>query len=608
MCESASRKERPILPMLVLAALGVPAAVAAQRSPEPALDYGPNAVGFTVVEALDSSRAFRPQRDFRGRLAAETARPVQVSIWYPAVASPGAARMSAGEFRLLRETEVDFDLALTDSDAERLRADFIDAVVGFGQEPTAAARVWDGATPAIRDAQPLPGPYPTVLYLTAAGVSNPLLPAYLASHGFVVASFPSNGRMTDRSLEFSPNALTLDTDIDDAGFVHSLLRRLPHADTRRLAVASFSSGSLAALLWAMRDMQVGAIVAVEGWERYRRGADIIVESVHYEPHRVRVPFLMIERAADEASPRYAKVPDVVGALSYAHITRVSFHDASHGDFLSHVTFGHTPHHAEIYEASARMIRRFLQTTLGDGGDAAPLASITVGENPIFGIDVDPAVGPVPTEEELYRLAETDPAAATEAYRQARRLVPGRALFRMEVLTRAARFTPSPEDSAAIMRLVADAYPDSAAGTPAPLAGAAPAFLAISVSDLEAATAWYRQVLGVEPVREVASADSVLRARLLFFDPVAIELIHHRATLSKGEILDPGAHRFQIQGIVKAGIFVDDIDRLHQHLREQGVNTDARIGVDSLIGARFFVFRDPDGNSIQVFERCAGPCD
>ncbi|HUF11518.1 MAG TPA: hypothetical protein VMN78_00295 [Longimicrobiales bacterium] len=283
--------------------------------------------------------------------------------------------------------------------------------------------------------------------------------------GFVVASFPSNGRMTEVSLELTPNALTLDTDIDDAGFVHALLRRLAHADTRRLAVMSFSSGSLAALLWAMRDMQASAIVAIEGWERYRRGADIIRESVHYDPHRVRVPFLMIERAADEASPRYAKVPDVVEALPYAHIVRVSFRDASHGDFLSHVSFGHMPHHVEIYEASARMIRRFLQSALGDGGGAAQLASLTADENPIFSMAVDSGIGPVPTEEELYRLAETDPTAAMAAYREARRLVAGAALFRKDVLTRAAHFAASPEDSAAIMRLVDEAYPDSAASTP-----------------------------------------------------------------------------------------------------------------------------------------------
>lgn len=450
-----------VIGALAISACGSPTALSGQVSPDPTLDYGMHGVGFTVMEVLDSTRAFRPLRDFRGELATETARPVQVSIWYPADVSAQAPRMRAGEFRLLTESEVDFDSARDSLDAGRIRSDFIAQAVGFGQDPAAAARVWDTMTPAVRDASHVPGRYPTVLYLTSAGVSNPLLPAYLASHGFVVASFPANGRMTEGTLEFTPNALTLDTDIDDAGFVYSLLRRLPYADTRRLAVASFSSGSLAALLWAMRDMQVNAIVAVEGWERYRRGADIISTSVHYEPHRVRVPFLMIERAADETSPQYAKVPDVVGALPYADITRVAFRDAAHVDFLSHATFGHTAHHGEIYEATLGIIRRFLQSSIGEDESEAQVA-VPDDTDPIFTVERQLPVGPVPTEEELYRLAETDPTAAEAVYRNARRTVPGATLFRRHVLVRAARSAITAEDSVTIMRIVDDAYPDSSA--------------------------------------------------------------------------------------------------------------------------------------------------
>ena len=450
---------RPAIGILAVVVCGSPAGLSGQTSPEPILDYGPHGVGFTVMETLDSTRAFRPLRDFLGELATETARPVQVSLWYPADVPAQAPRMRAGEFRLLTESEIDYDPARNSLDAGVIRSRFIAQAVGFGQDPAAAARLWDAATPAVRDASPIPGRHPTVLYLTSAGVSNPLLPAYLASHGFVVASFPSNGRMTGGTLEFTPNALTLDTDIDDAGFVLALLRRLPYADTRRLAVASFSAASLASLLWVMRDMQVGAIVAVEGWERYRRGADIISASVHYEPHRVRVPFLMIERTADETSPQYAKVPDVVGALPYADITRVAFRDAAHVDFLSHVTFGHTPHHHEIYEASLAMIRRFLQSSIGEN-DVAPQVAVPDDNDPIFTVERHLPVGPVPTEEELFRLAETDPTAAEAAYRDARRIVPGATLFRRHVLTRAARFAATAEDSAAIMRIVDDAYPDS----------------------------------------------------------------------------------------------------------------------------------------------------
>lgn len=451
--------------LIVLASSLAPSALSGQtgRGTAPALDPGPSGVGFQVVVGLDSTRAFRPLRDHQGRLATETARPVQVSIWYPARASD-APRMRAGDFRLIQETEVDVGSDLDAAERDALRARFISDLEAMGETTARAAGVWDDPTPAVRDAPALPGPHPVVLYFTAAGVSNPLLPAYLASHGFVVASFPSNGRMTEGSLEFTPNSLTLDTDIDDAGFAHLVLRRLPWADTRRLAVAAFSGGSLAALLWAMRDMHADAVVTVEGWERLRRGADIVSGSVHYEPHRLRVPVLMLERAADEASPQYAKVPDVVEALSYADITRVSYRDAAHGDFLSHAPFGHTPDQPRIYAASARAIRLFLQATLMDrDASTRSLASLAPpAEDPFFHVTRTRGLGRVPTEEELYRLAEMDPATALAAYREATDVVPGQRLFREAVLTRAAIFAPDAGGRVTIMEMVTDAYSGSVA--------------------------------------------------------------------------------------------------------------------------------------------------
>jgi hypothetical protein len=453
---------RPVI--IATLAGGLAAATSLAQTPgRVPLDHGAYGVGFTVVEALDSTRAFRPLRDSRGRLHAENARPVQVYVWYPPRASPDAAGITPGEFRLLAEREVDFARRISPDDSARLRMEFIERTAGFGQSRDVAQQLWDERTRAVRGAPALTGPFPVVLYFTAAGVINPLMPAYLASHGFVVASFPSNGRMTEVSLAYSPNALTLDTDIDDAGFVHALLRRLPNADTRRLAVMSFSGGSLAALLWQMRDMQASAIVSVEGWERYRLGADLLARSVHYDPNRVRVPMLLIERAASETSPNFAKVPDVVDSLRHARRVRLAFRDAAHADFLSHAPFGSTDDHARIYQSSARTMRLFLQSVLeSDTAARRAFADVTPpSADPFFGVRRDSAVAAVPTEEEFFRLAELDPDAAAEAYAEAIRVVPGHTLFREAVLTRAALFA-APAPRAAIMRIVVLAYPRSTA--------------------------------------------------------------------------------------------------------------------------------------------------
>lgn len=310
------------------------------------------------------------------------------------------------------------------------------------------------------------GPRPAVVHVGDVGAYNRLLPEYLASHGFVVAAYPARGRMTEASLDFSPNALTVDTGIDDTGFVHALLRRQPIVDEERLAVMSFSGSSLIALLWQMRDMQADAVVAVEGWARYRRGVDIVRESVHYDPARVRVPFLMLERAAAEASPAYAKVGDVVDSLRYADIRRVAFRDASHGDFLSHAPSGHTEGQPLIWATAARMVRLFLEETLLDDGSAADsldrLRPPAAAGADFFTTRLSPGLPAAPSEEELFRLAELDPVEALRVWREASSREPGRPLFREHVLTRAAVFADAPADRAVLMRLVVEAYPSSVA--------------------------------------------------------------------------------------------------------------------------------------------------
>jgi len=52
---------RQTIGILAVVVCGSPAGLSGQTSPEPTLDYGPHGVGFTVMEALDSTRARGPR-------------------------------------------------------------------------------------------------------------------------------------------------------------------------------------------------------------------------------------------------------------------------------------------------------------------------------------------------------------------------------------------------------------------------------------------------------------------------------------------------------------------------------------------------------------------
>jgi hypothetical protein len=411
---------------------------------------GPHGVGFRVLEARDSTRAFTPKRDWSGARAEDPSRPVQITMWYPAPRVDGAPGMALWEFRALAETET---VARTPAEAEsRARARYAGAMAALNVPAAEARSLWEGVTPAQRDAPVAPGRHPLVLHFGSAGTGNAGLAAELASHGYVVASFPSNGRMTEGSLAFTPNPLMLDTEMNDAGFVLSVVRRLPFVAADRLGVVTFSAASLSALLWQMRDMQADALAFVEGWERYRTGADLVRGSVHYDADRVRVPVLLLERAADEASPAFAKVGDVVDSLRYAALRRVSFRDALHVDFLAH-PFGPSPDQRAIFETSTALIVQFLDAALRD----TALAPLPQG-GAAFTASDRPALRARPTEEEFYRLAETDPAEAARVYRETARN--GDPPFRQAVLSRAAQFAPDAADRVVIYGIVATAYPRS----------------------------------------------------------------------------------------------------------------------------------------------------
>src|SRR5215212_6691649 len=58
------------------------------------LKPGPYAVGFRVLWKYDYSRTWKPEVDYKGNpLSGEAARPVRISVWYPAQKSAQASPM-----------------------------------------------------------------------------------------------------------------------------------------------------------------------------------------------------------------------------------------------------------------------------------------------------------------------------------------------------------------------------------------------------------------------------------------------------------------------------------------------------------------------------------
>ena len=148
------------------------------------LEPGPHYVGYRVLYELDRSRIWRAAPD--SNHSQETARPIRISVWYPADVSSDRTTMTLAEF--VRDSAPSEYFAQLNRLLERR---FVEIFSGVSQELYDTLLTLPLA--AVKNAAPSAGSYPLVMYSPGGQASFPdngVLSAYLASHGYVVASVP----------------------------------------------------------------------------------------------------------------------------------------------------------------------------------------------------------------------------------------------------------------------------------------------------------------------------------------------------------------------------------------------------------------------------------
>jgi catechol 2,3-dioxygenase-like lactoylglutathione lyase family enzyme len=133
----------------------------------------------------------------------------------------------------------------------------------------------------------------------------------------------------------------------------------------------------------------------------------------------------------------------------------------------------------------------------------------------------------------------------------------------------------------------------------PFSVVAQTFVAVLVEDADSAARWYARVLGLTEVNTIDGGDGRYSIRILEGQGLTVELIRLRGAEA------PEADR--PLGLFKVGFFVDDIDAAYAWLADLDVDVDQGIFHDEALAARSFVFRDPYGNRLQLFQRCGTDC-
>lgn len=251
--------------------LGCAVPVTAQT---PAAAPGPGrwAVGFARVESVPVAG------DRRGA-------PLLIGIWYPARDSAGS-RLSYRRYFLVSGPG---DTAMT---AELTR---FTAFLSQQGAPDAEVAAWlDEPMLASAGVEPAGRRFPLVLLAQGNGQTihdQAPLAEYLASRGYVVATTPSPMRVTGPLAGEDDIGRRAEEQANDLAEARSVLAARPDLLRGAVAVVGHSFGARAALLYAMRDQGVKALVSLDGGIGTATGRSSQEQAPSYDATAMRAPVL-----------------------------------------------------------------------------------------------------------------------------------------------------------------------------------------------------------------------------------------------------------------------------------------------------------------------------
>jgi catechol 2,3-dioxygenase-like lactoylglutathione lyase family enzyme len=135
----------------------------------------------------------------------------------------------------------------------------------------------------------------------------------------------------------------------------------------------------------------------------------------------------------------------------------------------------------------------------------------------------------------------------------------------------------------------------------PFASSRGSFMALSVADLDASATWYVDTFALRIVKQHSrspAGDS--EATILEGRGLIVELIRHDAAKPLRQAAPSASRVYEIHGIFKTGLIVDDLDATLAELRRRSVDIAFATFKDEALGYRTFAVRDNAGNFIQFF--------
>lgn len=256
-----------------------------------ALSPGPYSVGYRTLFRFDPTRTWRLTRTSgQGFFSPDkTARPVRISVWYPAASASKPMRFA--DFLRLPAPP---DFAEADAALARRDRRILSTMV----PPESFSKLLETTTSATADAAAAPGRFPLILYsagINAYTLSGAVMAEFLASHGYVVVAVPSLGP-TDHQPDQVYSPSQMEASIRDLEFAWAEVRTRPNVDDGKLGIFGHSLGGTVAMILAMRNANVMAAVGLDGTYGFPEGKATLTEFHGYEPRKMWAAILDIHRS------------------------------------------------------------------------------------------------------------------------------------------------------------------------------------------------------------------------------------------------------------------------------------------------------------------------
>jgi len=268
-------------------------------------------VGFKSFWTADPTRTFHhPSLD-----GPRPPRPILVNVWYPAERAEGPP-MTEGDYLQIGQPNDRFAAALAKKNLETVTQD-------VGKATTDAYLHFE--TAAHRDAPPVPGKFPVVVYISGYGSSfqdNCTLCEYLASHGYIVIG---SAYQRDDLFQIAGR----DVVTSDIRWLIQEARKMPNVDIAKVAVAGHSGGAQSSMAYASQvGSIVDAVVSLDTTQDYYFSSKAVFKSylADVDPKTFSVPVLV---CADSPA-----VFDFVDSLTKSDRTYLIVDDLWHDEYTS----------------------------------------------------------------------------------------------------------------------------------------------------------------------------------------------------------------------------------------------------------------------------------